>query len=377
MTSKTTRHAEFRTSFRHEGKRYFVEADTETELAIKKELKKWALEHGDPQISSRTTVTAWADEYLQTCRRDYISDAYYRGLVTLKNIITEEIGKMPLGEVKRIHCEGIIGAMVRKGRSREYITKVRGLMVSMFDAAIDNELMIRNPAARLRIPTSAKAKQRRRPATETEKEIILAAARRLGDPYLAYVELLLYFGLRPSEAARVQGTDFDVKRRRLRVRGTKSENATRDVPIPENMITRTAAWHAEPFVLVLRNRKGCLVNKQARLRLWRALRREVNINGGCKVYRNEVKAPFAMPPELTAYCLRHSYASDLIASGIPKEIVSLLMGHADVDMTDTYIDMTEDAFKSALHKIDRKKQRRRILRVPGGDPHRIRWGSAE
>ncbi|MDR1797681.1 MAG: tyrosine-type recombinase/integrase [Clostridiales Family XIII bacterium] len=352
MPRKNQPHKEHRVSFRYNGKRYWVEADTEKDLAVQLELKKWELEHGESLSGKKTTVDAWATEYLETYRRDYISLAYYRGLITQKNIISAEIGKMPLGEVKRIHCERIIAEMARKGMSKEYIGKVRGLMVSMFDVAIDNELMLRNPAARIKVPKTAKGKQRRRPATEHEKELLLAAAERLGDPYLAYVELLLYFGLRPSEAGRVQGGDFDLKRRRLHVRGTKSDNATRDVPIPETMMERAACWRRAPFEYILKNAQGYPTNKEVRQRFWRALRREVNIHGGSTVYRNQVKGPLVLADDLTAYCLRHSYASDRIAEGIPKEVVSLFMGHADLDVTDIYIDPTDEMYSRALAKMD-------------------------
>jgi integrase len=350
-----SKHQMHRKTFTHRGKRYDVEAAGPEELAVKIELRKWELDHEGPQISAKTTVAAWAQEYLDTYRRDYISDAYYRGLVTLKNIIAAEIGRMPLSEVKRIHCERVVAEMARRGLSKEYIGKARGLMASMFDVAVDNELMLRNPAARIKVPKAAKGKRRRRPATDHEKALLLAAAERLGDPYLAYVELLLHFGLRPSEAARVQGADFDLQRRRLHVRGSKSENATRDVPIPDRMMERAAAWRAQPFEHVLKNAWGYPMNKETRQRLWRALRREVNIHGGSPVYRNQVKGPYVLADDLTAYCLRHSYASDRIAEGIPKEVVSLFMGHADIDVTGIYIDPTDDMFARALEKMDRAK----------------------
>jgi len=83
--SQTTQ--KYRKTFTVNGERYDIRANSKTDLAVKVQLKKWTLDHGDSQITSRTTVAAWAEEYLQTCRRDNISDAYYQGLVTLKNII--------------------------------------------------------------------------------------------------------------------------------------------------------------------------------------------------------------------------------------------------------------------------------------------------
>jgi integrase len=41
-----------------------------------------------------------------------------------------------------------------------------------------------------------------------------------------------------------------------------------------------------------------------------------------------------------------------IARGIPKDIVQLMMGHADEEMTDNYIGMTEGMFNLASEKLN-------------------------
>ena len=63
-------------------------------------------------------------------------------------------------------------------------------------------------------------------------------------------------------------------------------------------------------------------------------------------------SPFVLAEDLTAYCLRHRYASDMIAKGIPKEVVSLIMGHADIDITDIYIKLTREMIDDALAKLN-------------------------
>jgi len=46
----------------------------------------------------------------------------------------------------------------------------------------------------------------------------------------------------------------------------------------------------------------------------------------------------------------------MIARGVPKEIVSLIMGHADIDITDTYISLTPEMFGDTLQKINPPKE---------------------
>jgi integrase len=347
-----SKHKAFRASFTLDGRRYEVEADTEIDLQVALKLRKDEIEKGTKRISRNMTVKAWSNEYLEVYRRDNISDIYYQGLCGLAKIINKSIGNMKLKDVKKIHCQKVLADMA--GRSREYVGKVRGLMNDMFEEAVDQDppLMLSNPARRLKIPATAKKKEKRRPATETEKRLLLKAGRALGDPYEAYIILMLYFGLRPSEACRVMPCHFDLKKMKLRVQGTKSENATRDVPIAQHLRPWIEKYAADPFAFIIKNRDGRAVDKSGRFRIWRAIRREVNISLGCEVYRNEVRPPYGLAEDLTAYCLRHTYASDMIAKEVPKEIVSLIMGHADVDMTDTYIGMTEEMFDVALARTN-------------------------
>jgi integrase len=58
-------------------------------------------------------------------------------------------------------------------------------------------------------------------------------------------------------------------------------------------------------------------------------------------------------PPLTFHELRHSCASILRAAGVPIEVISMILGHANVGITqEVYVHMFGDALKQAADKLD-------------------------
>jgi integrase len=347
-------HKEFRKTFTFEGKRHEVEADTEVELEVAVRIRKQELENGVQKISKQMLVKNWSAIYLEDYRRDYASQKQYKNLKTQMKNITSVIGSMRLTDVRRVHCMRVLSGMNAQRLSKGYLKKVRALMKSMFEEAIENDLMIKNPANKLKLPADTVVMPKKRAATERETQMLLEAGGRLGDPADAYIKLLHYFGLRPTETVRVMGCHFDMPHMRLRVPGQKTENATRDVPIPSHLVEWAKSCADRPFELLMKNHYGDPVSEQGLTRLWKKIKRDVNIAAGCRVYRNKVIAPYYFPGDLTARCLRRKYASDMVGCGIPKEVVSLLMGHADIDTTDIYIRMTTEMFSGAAERMNEK-----------------------
>jgi integrase len=343
-------HHKFRTTFTFDGKRHEVGAGSEEALAAAKAAKLRQLEMGQDLVAGRMPVSDWATQYIDTCRKDFVSREYATNLRSLAKVMNGHIGGLRVQDVRKAHCMSVVSGMVSDGYSQEYISKVKGFMSSMFEEAADNGMIERNPARNLKQRGGAKGapKKQRRPLTDAEREAMLACGERLGGAVDAYIRLMLFFGLRPSEAARVQGVHFDTKLQKLHVMGTKSARAERDVPIPGHLLEWAQGMQSLGFGYAM----GQPHSKSSLHRLWdHQIRRGIDIAKGCRVYRNQVLEPRWLPKEVTAYYLRHTYASDLIGKGVPKDVVSLLLGHEDTGITDNYIRMTDAAFASVLEKI--------------------------
>jgi integrase len=87
--------------------------------------------------------------------------------------------------------------------------------------------------------------------------------------------------------------------------------------------------------------------------MWTALKREMNIEMGCEVVRNAVLPPFAVAADLVPYCLRHTYATDLQAAGVPINVAKTFLGHEDISTTgNIYTHDSKASFEDARAKID-------------------------
>ena len=78
---------------------------------------------------------------------------------------------------------------------------------------------------------------------------------------------------------------------------------------------------------------GNKIKEEHRARLWKSYTRQINIEMGCKTYRNALVPPYPLAPDLVAYCLRHEYCTDLAQRGVDIRIAQKLMGHSDIKLT--------------------------------------------
>jgi integrase len=217
-----------------------------------------------------------------------------------------------------------------QGFSRDRINKVAYTMQSLFEQAIDDGLIATNPAKRLKRPVSEDGTHRA--ITDAERKVILQVAET--HPYGLWVKLMLYCGLRPAETAALVWSNIDLKNNRLHITQAlkkngsigmpKSKAGVRAVPIPNTLRDELARHFGSPFFYVFCNRNNsCLIHRNMQT-MWNSFKREMNISMGCKVYRNEVLPPYWVADDLSPYCLRHTYCTDLQSAGVPINVAKEL-----------------------------------------------------
>lgn len=315
-------------SLTFEGKRYFVTGATEKEAIEKLALKRHELEEGKRQLDPQyMTVKMWAErcfeEYKSNIQPDTKKNQWYR----VNKWILSNIGDMRLKDVKPLHCQKIMNNM--EGYAADTINKVLQLMRFIFDKAIQNNFIYENPAKYVNPPKGTKTSHRT--ITEAERNIILQVCDK--EQKYIYFLFMLFCGCRNSEVAEIKGLDVEIMNEQpiLHIRGTKTKNSDRRVPIPLYLYSRLPK--IEPFAYFVTNANGNKLSKANRQTLWNHFRRDLNIAMGCKVYRNKLVEPFPVAPDLTPYCLRHTYCTDLQKKGVDLRISKDLMGHADIALT--------------------------------------------
>lgn len=345
----------YKKSFSFQGKRYYVYADTMEELIEKKTLKLSALQRGETVVSSSMLVSEWADRAVKTYKTNLTgrSRIEYEGL--MKRAILSEIGNRPLKTIRPLDLQCVLN--LQAGKSATQINSVHQQLNFLFSKAEENGLIPKNPAAFLSRPKAAQ-KKNRRALTEYEQKMLYRALDK--HPHGLYFLLMLDCGCRPSEAARIEGRDIITKDGRdyLHIRGTKSAAADRYVPLTDRVRSHLPeGYKHRPFELLNQTAAGRPIDRQAHKRAWDSLRRLVNIEMGCKVYRNEVIPPYRFDGDITPYYLRHTYCSRLQEQGIDLRVAQKLMGHSDIQMTaNIYTHQTDAALSDAWDALNQTDQ---------------------
>lgn len=346
--------------FTFEGKRYVVRGNSERECIEKMALKKRDLEEGRVIISGSMKVKDWIPQVMATYKPN-ISDDYRDQMEKrINKHITKRIGHLTLKSVKPIQCQQILNAQA--GMSKSHIEKLHQELCFIFEKAVDNHLLYDNPAAKLIRPDGYNRK--RRSITDHERKHLLLVCEK--DPRFLFFLLMLYTGCRPGEAAKVRRTDLVEKNGvyLLHIRGTKTENSDRYVPVVPELLPKLLAL--DPFAIVAPNSAGREHTESSYDRMVAALKRALNISMGCKLYRNKLVPPYPLASDFVPYFLRHTFCTDLQKKGVDIRAAQKLMGHADIQTTaNIYTHQDDDTLLQAAALMGAAPERvlQRVLQL--------------
>lgn len=362
-------------TFYHKGKQYEATGKSQKEAIIKADRKRQALENGEIGINPKMTVKRWGEEWLETYKKDNVTDKVYKmHLSKFKNIICPEIGSLRLIEVNDIHLQKILNS--RSGYSKSDTNKLKQLMQGMFKQARTSRLIVFDPSESLVMPKVTEGTTRS--LTKAERKMILdfCPHHKAG----TWIKVMLLCGLRPGETYALQWRHIDFKKRRIKVaqakesgsnkiKDTKTKSGNRSIPIfDDSLYNELKVIKGEPFDPVFTQQTNDRPHTETSGKcLWNNFKRELDISRGATLHRNQIQIS-TLAPDLKLYCLRHTFGTDCQDAGIPINVIKYLMGHADIKTTaNIYIDTTEDSIKQAEEKM--KKQNngnnngKKILRI--------------
>lgn len=326
-------------SFRFGGKLYHVYADTEREAYEKLALKKHDLETGHVIVNGNMFFSDWAEKCFNTYKAASAKEETVKSeWLSFKKWVLPYIGSYAIKDIKQIQCQEILNAMA--GMSSSLVDKIMINLHFVFEKACLNKMIFENPAEGLSKPKTTKG--RRRTITSYERRHLALVCDK--DPRYVFFQLMLSCGLRPEEAAEVRRSDIKVKDGKylLHVRGTKTANSDRYVPLPAYLYEKLK--DKGPFDLLAPNSSGRKHTKSSYCRMVEHLKRDLNISMGVKTYRNRLVPPLRLAPDFVPYDLRHTYCTDLQKAGVDVRTAQKLMGHASIQITaDIYTHVDQES----------------------------------
>lgn len=319
-----------RKTFTFEGKRYTVRGKTEKEAIMKMANKMRDLEEGRIVVSGSMKLSDWAEKCVETYKAGQSEITHQKYILRMKHCILRYIGDRPLKSIRPIDVQSVLAEQT--GNSQYQINQVYQMLRFLFKTAKQNKLIAEDPTEALQ-KISGKAKKRRS-LTKEEEEVFLSVC---GKERFRAFELMYYCGLRPSEAKEAKGSDIQVinddgkEYNVLHIRGTKTANAKRNVPIPDKLYDEIKNTPETAYIAP--NEAGKKHDEKSLQRAFNSLRREMNIAMGCEVYRNQLMPPYPLAEDFVPYCLRHTYCTNLCRKKVDIRIAQYLMGHSDIRLT--------------------------------------------
>lgn len=256
------------------------------------------------------------------------------------------IGGLELGQVRATNIRDCYATVA--GKSKSLINKTCGVISRMFRCAHADELIPRNPCDLVARP--AGTVKDRRSMNELEEAVFLELLQeRVRDPrhwYDIALGISYACGLRPGEVRALTRSNIYLdapqpqicvtqacKDKSREIGPPKTAAGEREVPIPLWFVPllKAALAIAPPSLWLVPGQDGGCLTYQTYTRRWGYFYREMQRQAGGKLYRNKLVAS-EIGNDLTPYCLRHTYCTNLACAGVQEVIAMRWMGHDDPNM---------------------------------------------
>jgi integrase len=302
-----------------------------------------------PKVSLRHAAEAWLEGAEAGAIRNRSGDIYKPSAIrsyraALEKRVLAELGGAKLSDVRRIDLQAFADRLLADGLDPSSVRNTIMPLRAIYRRAVARGEVVLNPTVGLELP--AVRGSRDRIAEPAEAARLLEAAPK-GDR--ALWATAFYAGLRRGELMGLRVKDVDLAARTIRIERAwdskcrvfvtpKSKAGARTVPIPA--VLRD---HVDEHVLALEFREGLIFGRTATSPF------------DSSVVQNRADAAWrsAGLERITLHECRHTFASLMIAAGVPAKVLSMLMGHASVAITlDRYAKLFDGQEREAAEMLD-------------------------
>lgn len=365
------------------GARNTVYATTLVELREKEQRIQRDIQDGISSTSANMTLNQLFDLYMNT--KSNIGETTRVLYLTYwsANIKPSILSDMKISQIKQLHVKKWIIELKDKGAKTSSIKAYKTLLTSVFQFAVDNDYIRRNPC---RNCDQDKAEPSTKTALTKRQQEKLVDFLENDDLYKVYYPLILFIlntGLRAGEVCGLTKDDIDMKKGVVHVRKQLGYRNIGDGYQYYWQPLKTAAGHRD-IPLTPAAKKALIMEKELDFALGRrAKEQEVagrsgivfinnrgmalnsySIDGTIKriisVYNQreskeaetENREPELLP-HISVHILRHTFCTRSVESGINIKTVQYLMGHSEIATTlNIYTHVNAEQVKSEMKKLE-------------------------
>jgi integrase len=332
-----------------------VYAYTEPDLENKKAEIKNAVNKGTYADDRKMKVKDLAEKWFLTDKATCgirTKEMYER--ITYKHIIPA-IGEIRLRDLKKSDIRKMLNERADKYRTCQ---QLKMAVIQMLDFGIEDGLLYKNVAYRIKLTKPDKVEKR--PLTAVEKEGIKKA--NFTSKEKAFIYVLLYCGLKRGEILALSKSNVSLSTKKISVnnavtfengspivKAPKTNSSIRNIPITNELYAVL-----EPYMKNLKtyylftSEKGELMHKSTYDNFWKRIIEKINVAAGgtptkqARKGQKEVKG-LQVIHGLTAHVFRHNYATMLYYADVPIKDAQYLLGHNNIKITlDIYTHLDKD-----------------------------------
>ena len=283
--------------------------------------------------------------------------AYARTMDTIRIIEKCYLGSSNINEISTEEIQTFLNSLTQR-YSNSSIQKVYFQFKNAFDYCLNKGYLHQNPMYEVIRPKSKKEDKIFRALTVDEQKVLtdyLLATNLFETPYRNVFLIQLYMGLRVGEALALTNNDINLEKRILTVnrtlttdkndkicigKTTKTYAGKREIPIPDIILP----YIVEQMKVAKNNNDQMLfLTPQEGLVLHSTINRKLK----------DIAKKVRITTDISTHCLRHTFGTRCIESGMRAVALQRLMGHTDINITlNTYTTIFNRYKEEELRKVN-------------------------
>lgn len=304
----------------------------------------------DPNIKLDAWYLKWLDVYKRPAvRANTIRHYKY----VFEHNVQPYIGNPKLTEITRLMVTDVLNKLKEKGYQWESLNKVKILLTDMFERAVDDEFMLKNPAKHIKIPVAKPEHEVKALSKEDQQAFFQCSS---GTFYDNLFRVAVSTGLRPGELFALTEDNIDFDKKEIHVEKTflyqklegdtgktfhendpKTISSKRVVPMNkycEEALQRQLILH-KMIVSNSPKPKGERTNYIFCTIYGTPLCSQIYADAITRIVKeiNYSRDPLEAMEKFSGHCFRHTFATRCFEAGIPPKTVQAYLGHATLQMT--------------------------------------------
>lgn len=324
-------------------------------------------------VDRSTTLNEWFAKWMEVYKYGIIAPNTERQYkqVYMKHIASV-LGKNKLHEITQLKIKALINELDKAGYKYETKNKVRIILLDMFNRAMQDNLVMKNPARGIRVVRDEKKEPKF--LTPEEQKAFFDYCK--GTFYDNMFVVSVNSGLRPGEVYALTEADLDFEEKTISVSKTllyqKLEGDTQKTfhigpPKTKSSVRKVKMTRACETALKKQILQSRLIKSRTPKKLDEQFKdllfttkfgTPINAEIECEAIKviidgiNLIRDNVDCMEYFGGHCFRHTFASNCYRNGCSWKVIQRLLGHATLSMTmDLYVHLFEEEMDESIDKL--------------------------